>query len=112
MHNGQAADDSAQQADARIRIMEAIARGVLVTARYNGQTMTLAPHALFARHGALFLRALNLAKTWRTAEDRRLGQFKLDGLAQVMVTNDPFEPLPDSRPFLANENEELLLAVA
>lgn len=42
----------------RIKIMEAIARSVLLRARYNGQTLTLAPHALFARRGDLFVSAL------------------------------------------------------
>lgn len=92
--------------------MEAIARSVLLTARYNGQTMTLAPHALLARDGELFLRALNLTKNWRTPEDMHLGQFKLDGLTEVEVMEESFEPLPDSEPSFSNENEELLLSVA
>lgn len=92
--------------------MEAIARSLLVTARYNQQIMTLAPHALFARREELFLRALNLTKNWRADEDRRLGQFKLDGLSEVALTEEPFEPLPNNESYLADETEELLLAVA
>ena len=33
--------------DTRLKLMEAIARKKLVTAQYNGQTLTLAPHLLF-----------------------------------------------------------------
>lgn len=75
MYNDQSASDLP-----RIRIMEAIARGQLLTARYNGQTLTLAPHALFSRHGDLFVSALNPAKSRRADDQPRLGMFKLAGL--------------------------------
>lgn len=96
----------------RIRIMEAIARTVQLTARYNGLTLTLAPHALFARRGDLFVSALNLAKTWRAEEEPRLGYFKLSGLADVALTEEPFETLPRSAAWLARPEDELILAVA
>ena len=96
---------------ARIKILEAIARCRLLTARYNGQRLTLAPHALFARRGDLFVSALNVAKTWRSADDRRLGYFKLAGLAEVEVTREPFEALPAPAAVLAQTGDELLLTV-
>ena len=97
---------------ARIKIIEAIARSMLLTARYNGQTLTLAPHALFARRGDLFVSALNLAKNRRSDDERRLGNFKLAGLADVEVTEEPFEALPDAGLVLSQTDGELLLSVA
>lgn len=96
----------------RIKIMEAIARSMLLTARYNGQRLTLAPHALVARRGDQFVSALNLAKNQRAADERRLGYFKLAGLADVEVTTEPFEALPNSSALLSHPDDELLLAVA
>lgn len=98
--------------DPRIKTMEAISRGVLLTARYNGQALTLAPHALFARRGDLFISALNLSKSWRSADERRLGYFKLAGLADVEVTEERFEALPNAATRLPKSDDELLLAVA
>lgn len=95
---------------ARIKVMEAIARSMLLTACYNGQTLTLAPHALFSRRGDLFVSALNLAKNWRSADERCLGYFKLAGLADVEVTQKPFEALPNAAALLSQTGDELLLA--
>ncbi|ODU21156.1 hypothetical protein, partial [Sphingopyxis sp. SCN 67-31] len=73
--------------DTRLKLMEAIARKRTVTARYNGNVMRLAPHLMFERHGALFVSALNLDKNWRSDDERRLGHFKLDGLAQTELVD-------------------------
>lgn len=80
--------------DTRLKLMEAIARKKLVTAQYNGQTLTLAPHLLFERRGDLFISALNLNKSWRSDEEPRLGHFKLGGLAAIALSEDGFDPLP------------------
>lgn len=96
---------------ARIGVLEAIARRVLLSAAYNGQRLTLAPHALFARRGELYASALNLSKNWRADEERRLGYFKVAGLAAVEVTEDPFDALPNAAEMLAGAGDELLLAV-
>jgi hypothetical protein len=96
---------------ARMGVLEAIARRVLLTAAYNGQRLTLAPHALFARRGELYASALNLSKTWRADEERRLGYFKVAGLAAVEVTEDPFDALPNAAGMLAGAGDEVLLAV-
>lgn len=95
----------------RIKIIEGIARRVLLTARYNGQVLSLAPHALFARHGELFVSALNLSKNWRSDDERRLGHFKVAGLGEVEVTGEPFEVLETSEPLLARPDDDLVLAV-
>ena len=104
---------SAPVADAaRIGVLEAIARKVLLVAAYNGQRITLAPHALFARRGELYASALNLSKNWRSDEERRLGYFKVAGLAAVEVTEDPFDALPNAAEMLAGAGDQVLLAVA
>jgi hypothetical protein len=98
--------------DPRLTVMEAIARTVLLTAQYNGQALTLAPHVLFARRGDLFVSALNLTKNWRSADEKRLGYFKLAGLAHVELTQETFLALPNfAAEALAQPDDELLLAV-
>ena len=92
-------------------VLEAIARRVLLIAAYNGQRLTLAPHALFSRRGELYASALNLSKNWRADEERRLGYFKVAGLAAVEVTDDSFEALPNAAEMLAGAGDEVLLAV-
>jgi hypothetical protein len=96
---------------ARMGVLEAIARRVLLSAAYNGQRLTLAPHALFARRGELYASALNLSKNWRADEERRLGYFKVAGLAAVAVTEDPFDALPNAAGMLAGAGDEVLLAI-
>lgn len=79
--------------EARIIIMEAIARRTAFAARYNGTVIRLAPHLLFERHDDLFVSALNMDKTWRSDEAPRLGQFKLAGLGDVALIDETFEPI-------------------
>ncbi|KTE16618.1 WYL domain-containing protein [Sphingopyxis sp. H115] len=97
--------------DTRLKLMEAIARKRRVTAHYNGQVLTLAPHLLFERHGDLFISALNLNKNWRSDEDPRLGHFKLGGLASIELTEETFDPLPGFEPAAPREEDTPLLAV-
>lgn len=97
--------------DPRLKFMEAIARKRMVSARYNGAVITLAPHVLFERHGDLYLSALNLSKNWRSDEDRRLGQFKLAGLAAAELLDEPFDPLPSYEPATPRSDDTLVLAV-
>ncbi len=79
----------------RLVLMEAIACKLVVTARYNGVILKLAPHALFERHGELYVSALNLNKNWISEDARRLGHFKLSGLSMMELTQEAFDPLPD-----------------
>lgn len=97
--------------DTRLKLMEAIARKRMVTAHYNGQILTLAPHLLFERHGDLFISALNLNKNWRSDEDPRLGHFKLGGLASIELTEETFDPLPGFEAAPPREADTPLLAV-
>ncbi|WP_428681344.1 WYL domain-containing protein [Sphingopyxis sp.] len=97
--------------DTRLKMMEAIARRRTVSADYNGNRMTLAPHQLFERHGALFVSALNLGKTWRSEEERRLGHFKLDGLRAPELGDEEFDPLPSFEAAAPRDDDILLMAV-
>lgn len=104
-------DPSDQSDQTRIRILEALTGGVLLKAGYNRQELTLAPHALFARHGELYVSALNMAKIWRSEDERRLGYFKVAGLSDVAVTDQPFDALPASSQALPQPEDALLFAV-
>lgn len=95
----------------RLLMMEAIARRLVVTARYNGMTLSLAPHTLFERHGDLFIGALNLNKNWLSQDDRRLGHFKLSGLGDIELTEDLFDPLPSYEPSVPRPDDMLVFAV-
>lgn len=93
-------------------VIEAIALKRAITAEYNGAEMLLAPHLLFSRHEDLFLSALNLRKTWRSEEEKRLGAFKLDGLSKIAVTDEPFEPLSGFQPVPPRETDCQVFALA
>ncbi|AZI34934.1 WYL domain-containing protein [Caenibius tardaugens] len=99
------------EATAEQKFFEAIARKRLIHADYNGATMQLAPHQLFMRHGELFVSAFNPAKNWRSEEDWRLGNFKLAGLSNVALTEDPFDPLPTFDGSVPREGDQQLFAV-
>lgn len=97
--------------DPRLKFMEAIARKRMVSARYNGSVITLAPHLLFERHGDLYVSALNLSKGWRSDDERRLGQFKLAGLAAAELLDEAFDPLPSYEPAAPRSDDTLILAI-
>jgi hypothetical protein len=97
--------------EARLKLMEAIARQRAVTARYNGADMKLAPHLMFERRGDLFVSALNMSKNWRSEDERRLGHFKLDGLAMTELTDECFDPLPSYEATAPRPEDTLLLAI-
>ena len=97
--------------DSRLIMMEAIARQKLVTVRYNGAEITLAPHVLFERHGDLFVSALNLSKNWRADDERYLGQFKLAGLGEARLQEEGFTALSSYKPEVPRADDTLLLAI-
>lgn len=95
----------------RVKLMEAIARQKIVSTRYNGEQIRLAPHLLFERHGDLFIGALNLSKNWRADDERRLGQFKLAGLGTATLLDEGFDPLPSYQPAAPRADDTLVLAI-
>ena len=97
--------------DARLTLMEAIARRQVILALYNGKEVKLAPHLLFERHGDLFVTALNMSKAWRSEEEMRLGQFKLAGLGSAELLDESFEPLPSFEPAAPRADDTVILAV-
>jgi hypothetical protein len=97
--------------DTRLKLMEAIARQKAVEALYNGQRIKLAPHSLFERRGDLFVSALNMSKSWRSDEERRLGQFKLSGLGSPDLLEESFDPLPSYDPAATHGDDKLILAI-
>lgn len=112
MHNGfTSTADLVMQASPRLKIMEAIAFKRTLSVRYNGGIIKLAPHFLFERHGDLFLGALNMTKTWRSDDERRLGQFKLAGLGEAELLDETFEPLPDYAAELPRPDDTMVLTV-
>ena len=80
--------DPTNEAEALVR--EAMAKRVLVAATYNKGRSTLAPHSLFERHGALYLRAVTMERDGRAPREAKLGTFKLAGLSEVERTRRLF----------------------
>jgi len=62
-------------------ILQAIALHSCIEATYNRMTVKLAPHILYTRHGELFLDAVTVERDGRPPRERKLGTFKLAGLA-------------------------------
>ena len=93
-------------------MIEAIALKRLILANYNGAEMLLAPHQLFSRHDELYVSAFNPRKNWRSEEERRLGHFKLDGLSNLRLTDETFEPLPDFDATPPRETDEQVFTVS
>ncbi|WP_275230100.1 hypothetical protein [Novosphingobium album (ex Liu et al. 2023)] len=93
------------------KFTEAIALRRLIVAVYNGSEMLLAPHQLFTRHGDLYVSALNMKKTWRSEDERRLGYFKVEGLSNVALTDETFDPLPVDDASLPREGDKPLFSV-
>ena len=78
-------------ADPRAATIEAaMAKRVCVSALYNRGRVTLAPHSLFERHGALYLRAVRLDYDGRRPREPKLGTFKLAGLTELEATRKLF----------------------
>lgn len=55
--------------------------------------------------------ALNLAKSWRSDEEPRLGYFKIAGLTDVRVSDEPFVPLPESLQTLPHPDDQFIIGV-
>ena len=71
-------------------ILEAIVTRRCVTARYNRQLVTLAPHVLFTKHDALHVGAVTVERDGALPREPKLGVFKLDGLGAIALTEREF----------------------
>jgi hypothetical protein len=82
-------------------IFEAIVRKTCVTATYNRTDVLLAPHAIWTRHGDMFVDAITVTLNGNPPRETKLGTFKLVGLNDIGRTDTPFttsnlfDPLDD-----------------
>lgn len=93
------------------KCLQAIATRHLIQADYNGAELRLAPHLLFMRHGEPYIGAFNPGKAWRSDDERRLGYFKLAGLHNLMVIDQPFEPLETADTAPPRAEDQLVFAI-
>lgn len=73
-------------------LLEAIALKKCVTTVYNGVAMKLAPHILYSKNNALFIDAITLEKHGQPPREKKLGAFHLQGLNELQLIDEPFEP--------------------
>lgn len=73
-------------------LLEAIALRKCVTVVYNGVAMKLAPHVLYSKNNALFIDAITLEKHGEPPREKKLGAFHLQGLNEVKIIDEHFEP--------------------
>lgn len=70
--------------------LEAIARHKCVSAVYNRQTMILAPHILYTRHGEMHVDAVTISRDGAPPREAKLGTFKLAGLRDARLVEQAF----------------------
>ncbi len=75
---------------AHVIILEAIATRKCVRATYNRVAMKLAPHILYTRHGEMHVDAVALERDGQPPKERKLGTFKLTGLNDIALSDNPF----------------------
>lgn len=71
-------------------IAEAISKCLCVQAVYNRSLVVLAPHSVFIKNDAPFLRAVTVEHDGRRPRETKLGQFKLAGMTDVQPTKRLF----------------------
>lgn len=74
-------------------IFEAIALQKCLKVTYNKMVVTLAPHILYTRHDEMFIDAVTVDRDGRPPRELKLGTFKLVGLSDIVVMDDPFEAM-------------------
>lgn len=92
-------------------ILEAIARQRCVSATYNRGVVILAPHVLYTRHGELYIDATTITRDGNPPREIKLGTFKLDGLGDLALVDQPFDTYPLFEPEAEKYVGETLLAV-
>lgn len=78
--------------------MEAIVRTRCIAATYNGGQVLLAPHVLFMKNDALHVGAVTIERDGKPPREPKVGVFKLDGLGDLHITEQPFTPNPVYEP--------------
>lgn len=90
---------------------QAMHERLMIRAIYNASELTLAPHQIVLRNDALYLGAVNPKKNRRVDEEPSLGYFKLDGLSDLALTDERFEPLPAEACGPAREGDQVIVAL-
>jgi hypothetical protein len=72
-------------------ILQAIALKKRLRASYNGTAMMLAPHILYTRHDEMFVDAVALEKNGAPPREKKLGTFKIIGLKDMELLDQPFD---------------------
>lgn len=73
------------------QLFEGIALKKRIAATYNNTAFKLAPHILYTRHDEMYVDAVPLEKEGLPPRELKLGTFKLSGLKNVAVVDEPFE---------------------
>lgn len=71
-------------------VLEAIARRRCLEATYNRMAVRLAPHILYTRHDELYVDAVTVERDGQRPRETKIGTFKLDGLRDPVVADQPF----------------------
>lgn len=72
-------------------ILEAIALKKCLTGTYNSTSFLLAPHILYTRRDLVYLDAVPLMKNGNPPREPKMATFKVDGMADIALADDPFE---------------------
>ena len=83
----------------------------MISAVYNNSALRLAPHRIVLRNDAFYLGAYNPDKSRRIDEDPALGYFKLDGLSQVGLLDETFDPLPEEACLPVREGDQVIASL-
>ena len=92
-------------------IFEAIVKLQCVAATYNRGDVTLAPHAVYTKHGELHIDAVTIERDGKPPKEVKLGTFKLAGLGAVRLTPRRFSPNRQFNAKDAKYADNLLMAV-
>jgi hypothetical protein len=92
-------------------ILEAIATKRCLTGVYNGTLFLLAPHILYTRRDLVYLDAEPILKNGAPPREPKMATFKVDGMADIALTDEPFEVSSLYQPWLDKYRETTLFSV-
>ncbi len=95
----------------RAIVEQAISNRRCVRAVYNRDTIDLAPHALYLKHGEPYVDGIVQRRNDAPPKELKLGAFKLTGLGALAPTIRRFEPSPLFKRDADRYGEELVVAV-
>ena len=73
-------------------VLQAIALKKCLEAVYNRAPVRLAPHILYTRHDELYVDAVTVEREGKPPREIKIGTFKLDGLQELAVAEQDFQP--------------------